>query len=70
MGPFPNTHENKFIVVVMDYASKWVEAQAHPSRDARTVERFLKKPFSRFGTREQSSVIEGPTFATPSSLKF
>ena len=33
----------------MDYVSKWVEAQALPSNDARVVVRFLKKLFSRFG---------------------
>ncbi|KAG8501367.1 hypothetical protein CXB51_003474 [Gossypium anomalum] len=34
----------------VDYMSKWVEAQALPTNDARVVVRFLKKFFSRFGT--------------------
>ena len=50
MGPFPNSHENKYILVAVDYVSKWVEAQALPTNDARVVVRFLKKLFSRFGT--------------------
>ena len=50
MGPFPNSFENKYILVAVDYVSKWVEAQALPTNDARVVVRFLKKLFSRFGT--------------------
>ena len=50
MGPFPNSHGNKYILVAVDYVSKWVEAQALPTNDAWVVVRFLKKLFSRFGT--------------------
>ena len=50
MGPFPSSQGNKFILVAVDYVSKWVEAQAFPSCDARVVVKFLKKLFSRFGT--------------------
>ena len=49
MGPFPNSFGNKYILVVVDYVSKWVEAQALPTNDARMVTKFLKKLFSRFG---------------------
>ncbi|CAH9114515.1 unnamed protein product [Cuscuta epithymum] len=49
MGPFPGSKGNKFILVVVDYVSKWVEAEALPTNDARVVIRFLKKLFSRFG---------------------
>ncbi|XP_076920820.1 uncharacterized protein LOC143582055 [Bidens hawaiensis] len=34
----------------IDYVSKWVEAQALATNDARVVLRFLKKLFTRFGT--------------------
>ena len=35
----------------MDYVSKWVEAVALPTNDARVVIKFLKKHiFTRFGT--------------------
>ena len=50
MGPFPSSQGNKFILVAVDYVSKWVEAQAFPSCDARVVVKFLKNLFSRFGT--------------------
>ncbi|NAW23499.1 transposase family protein, partial [Salmonella sp. gx-f9] len=50
MGPFPSSFGNKYILVAVDYMSKWVEAQALPTNDARVVVRFLKKLFSRFRT--------------------
>ncbi|KAL5554234.1 hypothetical protein UlMin_041635 [Ulmus minor] len=51
MGPFPSSHSNKYILVGVDYVSKWVEAVALPTNDARVVINFLKKNiFSRFGT--------------------
>nr|GEX32267.1 reverse transcriptase domain-containing protein [Tanacetum cinerariifolium] len=50
MGPFPSSKGNKYILVDVDYLSKWVEAKALPTNDARVVVRFLKSLFSRFGT--------------------
>ncbi|GJY91794.1 reverse transcriptase domain-containing protein [Tanacetum coccineum] len=49
MGPFPSSNENKYILVAIDYVSKWVEAQAFPASDARNVVNFLKILFTRFG---------------------
>ncbi|GJR97888.1 reverse transcriptase domain-containing protein [Tanacetum coccineum] len=49
MGPFPNSKGNKYILVAVDYVSKWVEAQALPTNDARVVIKFLRKLFARFG---------------------
>ncbi|GKD61980.1 reverse transcriptase domain-containing protein, partial [Tanacetum coccineum] len=48
IGPFPNSRGNKYILVVVDYMSKWVEAQALPTNDARVVVKFLKGLFARF----------------------
>ncbi|GKD75736.1 reverse transcriptase domain-containing protein, partial [Tanacetum coccineum] len=39
---------NKYILVAVDYVSKWVEAQALPTNDARVVVKFLKGLFARF----------------------
>ncbi|GKC41391.1 reverse transcriptase domain-containing protein, partial [Tanacetum coccineum] len=49
MEPFPKSHKFKYILVVVDYVSKWVEAQALPTNDARVVVTFLKELFCRFG---------------------
>ena len=50
MGPFPNYFGNTFILVAVDYVSKWVEAVALPTNDARVVIKFVRKNiFSRFG---------------------
>nr|GEX59465.1 reverse transcriptase domain-containing protein [Tanacetum cinerariifolium] len=50
MGPFPSSRGNKYIIVVVDYLSKWVEAKALPTNDARVVCKFLKNLFAIFGT--------------------
>ncbi|GJZ81392.1 reverse transcriptase domain-containing protein [Tanacetum coccineum] len=50
MRPFPSSRENKYILVVVDYLSKWVEAKALPTNDAQVVIKFLKSLFAQFGT--------------------
>ena len=51
MGPFPPSFGNLYILLAVDYVSKWVEAIACPRNDANTVVSFLKKNIlSRFGT--------------------
>nr|GEW15113.1 reverse transcriptase domain-containing protein [Tanacetum cinerariifolium] len=49
-GPFSSSKENKYILVAVDYLSKWVEAKALPTNDTRVVVKFLKSLFARFGT--------------------
>ena len=50
MGPFPSSYGNKYILVVVDYISKWVEAVASPTNDASIVIKLFKSIiFPRFG---------------------
>nr|GEV96415.1 reverse transcriptase domain-containing protein [Tanacetum cinerariifolium] len=50
MGPFPSSRGNTYILVVVNYFSKWVEAKALPTNDARVFCKFFKSLFARFGT--------------------
>ncbi|XP_060200471.1 uncharacterized protein LOC132628727 [Lycium barbarum] len=51
MVPFIPSKGYKYILIAVDYVSKWVEAIALPANDASVVARFLKKNiFTRFET--------------------
>ncbi|KAJ9550857.1 hypothetical protein OSB04_014902 [Centaurea solstitialis] len=63
MGPFPMSFHNQYILVAVDYVSKWVEAIACPRNDAKTVINFLHKNiFVRFGTPRALISDEGTHF--------
>lgn len=50
MGPFPSSFGKNYILVAVDYVSKWVEAVALHTNDSRVVVTYLKNNiFSRFG---------------------
>ncbi|CAN6686515.1 unnamed protein product [Malus baccata var. baccata] len=50
MGPFPSSHGNHYILVVVEYVSKWVKAIAAPTNQGSIVLRFLQGViFPRFG---------------------
>ncbi|XP_059434389.1 uncharacterized protein LOC132167433, partial [Corylus avellana] len=50
MGPFPNSFGYLYILVVVDYVSKWVKAVACKTNDHRVVVQFLRDTiFARFG---------------------
>ncbi|GJT51726.1 reverse transcriptase domain-containing protein [Tanacetum coccineum] len=63
MGPFPSSRGNKYILVAVDYLSKWVEAKAFPTNDARVVGKFLKSLFARFGAPR--AIIKSPSSFPP-----
>ncbi|CAN6562571.1 unnamed protein product [Malus baccata var. baccata] len=51
MGPFPSSFGYLYILVAVDYVSKWVEAIATRTNDHKVVLNFLKNEiFCRFGT--------------------
>ncbi|KAK8975481.1 hypothetical protein V6N11_069911 [Hibiscus sabdariffa] len=63
MGPFLSSFENLYILLAVDYVSKWVEAIATTHNDAKTVKRFLKKNiFTRFGVPRAIISDEGRHF--------
>jgi len=51
IGPLPSSFSNEYILLAVEYVSKWVEAIPPQKADAKTVIKFLKKNiFCRFGT--------------------
>ena len=50
MGPFPPSNGNQYILVCVDYLSKWVEAIPTKTDDAKTVVKHVKKNIlNRYG---------------------
>nr|GFA34055.1 DNA-directed DNA polymerase [Tanacetum cinerariifolium] len=68
MGPFLSSRGNKFILVAVDYLSKWVEAKALPTNDTRVVCKFLKSLFARFGSPR--AIISDRVHTDHSALKY
>lgn len=63
MGPFPPSYGKYYILVVVDYVSKWVEVVALPTNDDKVVVNFLKNYiFSRFGVPRALISDEGTHF--------
>ena len=60
MGSFPPSFGNLYILVAVDYISKWVETATLPTSDAKTVVKFLHKNiFLRFNTLRVIVTDEG-----------
>nr|GEV87290.1 hypothetical protein [Tanacetum cinerariifolium] len=69
IGPFSSLRGNKYILVAVDYLSKWVKANALPTNDPRVVYKFLKSLFAIFGTPLVITVrTSGMTSSQRSSL--
>ncbi|GJU53652.1 reverse transcriptase domain-containing protein [Tanacetum coccineum] len=50
MGPFSSSRGNKYILVAVDYLSKWVEAKALPTNDSELLlKNFKSLLFAQFG---------------------
>jgi hypothetical protein len=63
-GPFPvSATGNKYVLVVMDYFSKWPEVYAIPNQEAKTVaDVFVKNWVSRFGVPVELHSDQGRNF--------
>ena len=64
MGPFPPSFGIIYILLAVDYVSKWVEAISCPKNDAITVVGFIQRHIlSRFGAPRTIICDEGSHFA-------
>uniref|UniRef100_A0A8C9VS90 Gypsy retrotransposon integrase-like protein 1 n=1 Tax=Scleropages formosus TaxID=113540 RepID=A0A8C9VS90_SCLFO len=64
LGPFPRTDRgNRYVLVAMDYFTKWPEAYAVPDQSAATTaERLVEEMFCRFGAPENLHSDQGRNF--------
>ena len=63
IGPLPKTSSgNQYIIVIVDYFTKWVEAQPLSSITSRDVVNFLSQIFARFGTPNTITTDNGVQF--------
>ena len=61
MGPFPSSFSHMYILLAVDYVSKWVEAIPTRTNDASVVVKFLQSHiFTRFDT-PQALIPDGGT---------
>ncbi|XP_024038246.1 uncharacterized protein LOC112097294 [Citrus clementina] len=70
MGPFPSSFGNLYIVLAVDYVSKWVEAKAARTDDSKVVVDFIKcNIFARFGTSKAIISDRGTYFCNRTAYK-
>nr|GEU47384.1 reverse transcriptase domain-containing protein [Tanacetum cinerariifolium] len=69
MRPFPSSRGNKYILMAVDYLSKWFVVKALPTNDARVVVKFLKSLFARFGTPRAIISYRGTYFCNDQFAK-
>ena len=63
MGHFPSYFNNLYILLAVDYVSKWVEAIPTQTNDAKVVASFLRSHiFTQFGTPRALITDEGTHF--------
>jgi len=71
VGPLPrSTKGNLYIIVLVDYLTKWVEAEATDKIESDNVISFLSKVFARHGIPEILVTDNGPQFRSDKTKSF
>ena len=71
VGPlYESFRGNKYIIVLVDYLTKWVEAEALAKTESEDVIRFLNNIFSRHGIPEILITDNGPQFISDKTKAF
>ena len=69
MGPFPPSEGKEYILIAVDYVSKWVKAIPKMTNDYRVVNKFIvRNIFSRFGF-PRAIISDGGSHFTNSHLR-
>ena len=64
MGPFPPSFENLYILLAVDYITKWVEAISCPRNDANIVVGFFQRNIlNKYGAPRTIISDEGNHFS-------
>ena len=61
MGPLPSSFSNLYILLVVDYVSKWVDAILTRTNDARVVAKFLRSHIFTWFDMPRALIIDGGT---------
>ena len=71
LGPLPETEKgNKYVLVVGDYFTKWVEAYPLPNQEASTIARVLVNEFiCRYGVPKELHTDQGRNFESTLMLE-
>ncbi len=71
IGPLPITNNNnRYIIVLVDYFTKWVEAEPLSSIESSDVIKFLTNVFARHGIPEILITDNGPQFTSDATKGF
>ena len=69
IGPFLASNGNRYILVAVDYVSKWVEVAALPTNDVKVVVKLIRKHiFTKFET-PRAMISDGGKHFINSSLR-